>query len=472
MGRPKLTTAQWVEAATTTHGRLYDYSAAVFLGYGKPITIGCPTHGSFSQGEHNHRNGAGCPKCGTASRVEKRRMTFAQFELRASQLHEGFYTYTPAEISGNQTKVIITCPVHGEFSQRVDVHLRGQGCKQCGYQRNGHQSQLGMSEFLRRAVEAHGDTYEYISGLSGMHRNVSIKCRKHGVFRQTPHAHLRGAGCPRCANAVSKGESELADFVRSLGVVVLANNRNVIAPYELDMYIPGHAVAIEYNGLWFHRDEVVGGKTRKKWELCRDAGVTLIQVFEDEWKNLRPQVEGRIRAALGKCSTVGARKCIVGNVPKKVASTFLKTHHTQGAKTATNMAYGLFHEGELVALATFGKARFNNSGYELLRYCSIGRVAGGISKLVTAFRRDHPGVDIVSYADLRWGSGDSYGKAGFTLDSITEPDYWWADCAKVERISRYKLQAHKTGMSEKDYAQKHKLHRVSGVGHKKWVIVG
>lgn len=123
-----------------------------------------------------------------------------------------------------------------------------------------------------------------------------------------------------------------------------------------------------------------------------------------------------------------------------------------------------------MAVASFGPSRFGKADMELLRYASIGRVLGGISRLVCAFRREHPESRIVSYADLRWGDGNSYAKAGFTLDGVTEPDYWWADMGKNKRISRYSLQKSKTGMAEKEYAKQNKLFKVLGVGHKRWVI--
>lgn len=470
MGRPKLTTAEWVVAATSTHGTRYDYSQSVFDGYGKPITITCPEHGPFTQKENNHRNGAGCPVCGLAARVSKRRMSFEQFAQRAAVVHDNFYTYLPTELRGNRTVVPMVCPIHGEFAQQVMTHLTGQGCRKCGYARNGAKSQLGLSEFLDRANAVHNGVYTYVSGLSGMHKDISIRCPRHGIFRQTPHNHLKGTGCPRCVGSVSKGEAELRDFIASLGLPVVANSRKIVAPYELDVYVPSRRVAFEYHGLWYHRDDAVGTKTYDKWETCTNAGITLVQIFEDEWRDLRPQIEHRIRAVLGVSPTLGARKCRLERVPSREARAFLKTYHTQGTKTSTKLAYGLYFEGRLVALATFGKGRFNNSGYELLRYCSVGRVLGGISRLVAAFRRDYPHNDLVSYADLRWGAGDSYAKAGFVLDRITEPDYWWADCAKVQRISRYQVQPHKTGMPEKTYAERNRLVRISGVGHKKWVL--
>ena len=77
---------------------------------------------------------------------------------------------------------------------------------------------LTTEEFVQRSIAVHGNKYgydsvEYISSKD----KVAIACPEHGVFYQTPHAHLRGEGCPQCATIV-KGNSRrktTEDFVES-----------------------------------------------------------------------------------------------------------------------------------------------------------------------------------------------------------------------------------------------------------------
>jgi len=469
MGKPALTTEVWIKRARAVHGDRYDYSKSDYTVYGAHITITCPEHGDFVQKENNHRNGCGCPECGVTARREKRSHSFKSFVEAASKVHNYTYEYPEQHIYNSRTKARILCPVHGEFSQLVYQHVAGKGCKACGYEKNGKRTQLGVSEFLTRAKEVHGDTYEYMSGLSGMHKNIRIKCAVHGEFKQTPSNHLKGAGCPKCVGRVSKGEQELADFIVSLGFDVTCNDTSIISPFEIDVYIPAKNIGIEYNGSWYHREELVGNKTREKWEQSSAKGVKLIQIFDDEWKNKREIVENRLKAILGVSERYFARKCTVVRPTTAQARQFLELNHTQGAGSTLVNSYGLSYNNELVALATFGKGRFSNNGWELLRYVSRGRVVGAISRLVKAFRNDFPDGDLISYSDLRWGDGESYRAAGFKLEGITDPDYWWVDASKLDRHSRYSLQPHKTGMPEKDYAAKNKLYKVLGVGHKKWV---
>ena len=54
--------------------------------------------------------------------------------------------------------------------------------------------------FLKRAMEVHGDAYDYsLSVYKGGHTKVVIICKEHGEFMQTPSNHFKGNGCPVCA---------------------------------------------------------------------------------------------------------------------------------------------------------------------------------------------------------------------------------------------------------------------------------
>jgi hypothetical protein len=50
----------------------------------------------------------------------------------SNKIHNFYYDYTKVEDSGKMNKIKIICPIHGEFEQRLDVHLKGSGCIKCG----------------------------------------------------------------------------------------------------------------------------------------------------------------------------------------------------------------------------------------------------------------------------------------------------------------------------------------------------
>ena len=61
---------------------------------------------------------------------------------------------------------------------------------------------------------------------------------------------------------------------------ILYNTRKIIAPYELDIYIPSKKLAIEYNGNNFHNQEDVKARDAIKQEKCLDMGITLYYLIE------------------------------------------------------------------------------------------------------------------------------------------------------------------------------------------------
>ena len=66
-------------------------------------------------------------------------------------------------------------------------------------QRFGIMAKLTTEEFIKKARKVHGDRYDYSKVVyNGIFDEISIICSEHGEFRQTPHSHLRGSGCPKC----------------------------------------------------------------------------------------------------------------------------------------------------------------------------------------------------------------------------------------------------------------------------------
>ena len=58
---------------------------------------------------------------------------------------------------------------------------------------------LTTVEFIKRAIETHGDVYDYsLVEYIGAHRKVKIICLIHGIFEQVAGSHLTGCRCPVC----------------------------------------------------------------------------------------------------------------------------------------------------------------------------------------------------------------------------------------------------------------------------------
>jgi very-short-patch-repair endonuclease len=107
----------------------YDYSKCKINGTGQTAVISdiiCPVHGFFSKRLNNHlRQNQGCNLCG------KNKLTRDIFTERSNIIHQNKYDYSKFEYINNREASIIICPDHGEFKQRPDKHLSGQGCPVC-----------------------------------------------------------------------------------------------------------------------------------------------------------------------------------------------------------------------------------------------------------------------------------------------------------------------------------------------------
>lgn len=121
--------------------------------------------------------------------------TTKSFVDACNYIHGGRYFYDKTKYVKRNQKVIITCPVHGDFEQTPGNHLYGYGCALCA-----GVNKLTPETFIAKAKKVHGDKYDYslVTGDISSHRKVAIICPEHGVFEQTPTGHLSGKGCLKC----------------------------------------------------------------------------------------------------------------------------------------------------------------------------------------------------------------------------------------------------------------------------------
>lgn len=58
---------------------------------------------------------------------------------------------------------------------------------------------ISTEDFIQQARDVHGDTYDYSKVVyTGNTDKVTITCKEHGDFRQTPKEHKKGSGCSKC----------------------------------------------------------------------------------------------------------------------------------------------------------------------------------------------------------------------------------------------------------------------------------
>lgn len=114
-------------------GDIFDFSKFVYNSSRTHSTVICKQHGEFKIKPNNLMSGYGCVKCANDKISDKMKSTTDEFISKANIIHDNFYKYDNSVYGeNNKSKIIITCPLHGDFSQTISDHLSGYGCKECG----------------------------------------------------------------------------------------------------------------------------------------------------------------------------------------------------------------------------------------------------------------------------------------------------------------------------------------------------
>ena len=129
----KSNTEEFIAKAREIHGNKYDYSKVEYVNNKTKVCIICKeknilgeTHGEFWQRPNDHLTEYACPKCGNNNVP-----TTEEFIAKARAIHGDKYDYSKVEYTTSHEKIIIICPIHGEFKQIPNNHLNGNACPHC-----------------------------------------------------------------------------------------------------------------------------------------------------------------------------------------------------------------------------------------------------------------------------------------------------------------------------------------------------
>lgn len=304
---------------------------------------------------------------------------------------------------------------------------------------------------------------------------LQFKCRSCGhVQEKTLQAFERGSLCENChPMSASQWQLEVEKWIVDLGLETRRGDRTVIGPKEIDIMIPQKNFGIECHGLYFHSDAKEGNDPKShslKAELAERAGIRLLQIFFDEWRDRNEIVKGMIRSRVGVADNiVGARKCEIVELSARDQRIFFEKSHLAGYSPA-RMAWGLKYEGEIVACLSVRSPRQEKwrDRFEISRFASSPGwcVQGGLSRLsrrALEWSQEQGKAGLMTYVDRRVGTGDGYRSAGFVQVGITGPDYWYTDFRS--RLDRFKFRA-RDGKSERQVACEAKVFKIWGAGSK------
>ncbi len=437
-GSKKLTSDVFIKRANLVHCNRYNYDNVDYRNIDTAVDIICPKHGIFSQSPYTHLQGHGCKLCGNNN------LTRDEFIQLSSVKYNNKYDYSMVNYINKKTHVTIICPKHGPFRQTPIKHLRPstKGCLKCSIESNTNDT----AYFIRKSNTIHNYKYDYsLADYTKTQEDITIICPKHGRFIQKAFTHLSGHGCPNCNVVTSAGHD---DLIKQLphDLEIIKNDRSVIAPYEIDIWIPQHRLGIEYHGYYWHG---INSKTyhnrsrlrirhRDKARAANDANITLLQIYDYEYHHKKDIILSMINHRLKMTNNViYARKC---HIQHTCPASFYEFNHIQGNRFAKHHI-ALIYGDEIVASMSFVK--HTKYDYEIVRYCCKldTSVVGGFSKCLKEFINRYNPQTIISFSDKRFSVGNVYQENGLKKIGSSAPNYKY--CKNQLILSRNKCQKHK-----------------------------
>lgn len=116
-----------------------------------------------------------------------------EFIKESNLIHNNKYDYSKTKFTLCRDKVIIICDSHGEFEQTANSHLRGMGCRKCGYYSENRiqETKYKTEEYIEKCKLKWGNKYDY-SLTKYINGRVKIKIIYDGItYEQFPAAHLK-----------------------------------------------------------------------------------------------------------------------------------------------------------------------------------------------------------------------------------------------------------------------------------------
>lgn len=446
-----------------------------------PLQVKCLNGHITNKKFQEIQSGKGCLEC---RKVEVEVISNKFKELQYDVLTK------PSDIHSTKQKLSVICSKgHSTELCYHDITSKQNGCMECFRDSKRLSTDFVKQQFIDRGYTPLFDKYYRQT------QKLSVRCPEgHECETNFSNFYYHNKGCSMCNNG-SKAQQEIYEFVQSIyDGVVLVNNRTVIKPLELDIYIPDRNFGIEFDGLYWHSTKVkpdIKKRNKQKAALVKEKGINLLCIFEDEWANSTKQSlikeMIRYRLGVGSLKKLRASKLEIRRLGKnKEFSEFFDKYHLDGTTTAS-FAYGLFYKDEMVSCMSFRKS-FSDKCHEIARFASNYNymVYGGGGRLIKNAMEKEDIDRLVTFSNNRLSLGNVYQKCGFTeITKTTDPSYYYTDfqtrvwrykCKRIndpEIISKYptELAQAEGGVFSRKYLGHDKpLYRVYDYGHKKWQL--
>lgn len=121
-----------ISRAIEIHGDKYDYKKTIYpKNINDTCIVTCKEHGDFITTPFKLLNSVGCPLCSKKIKNSDKRDNREIFIEKAIKKHGHFFDYSKVVYVNSRTKIIVTCPKHGDFEVLPSAFLSHSGCPHC-----------------------------------------------------------------------------------------------------------------------------------------------------------------------------------------------------------------------------------------------------------------------------------------------------------------------------------------------------
>ena len=239
----------------------------------------------------NRSKGRGCPICSLSkigknkikTLIEKNGSLFSKRpDLAKEWDYEKNTPLTPKDVTiGSSKKVWWKCNKGHEWEASIKSRSKGAGCPFC----SGRQSIMGYNDLATiNPTLAKEWNYKKNGNLkpnmvkANSVKKVWWKCNKGHEWEAIISSRNRGNGCPICVRESQTSFPEQAIYFYIKKLFPDAINGDHHLKMELDIFIPSQKVAIEYDGIFWHKNPK---RDERKNKLCKENKILLFRVKED-----------------------------------------------------------------------------------------------------------------------------------------------------------------------------------------------
>ncbi len=136
-----------------------------------------------------------------------KKQTQEDFIADCKKQHDSFYDYQNTIYVGATGKIVVTCPIHGDFNIRANLHRTGSGCQKC----SGKYKKT-TDDFITEAKMVHGDEFDYSQVVYKNNKtSVILTCKQGHTTSVIPQNHLNGTKCSVCSGNYKWSQEEFVN---------------------------------------------------------------------------------------------------------------------------------------------------------------------------------------------------------------------------------------------------------------------